>query len=79
MKRMKTDSQPRLIRNFRVIMPECPACQSEKTLLDVFALSNLVRVPIGLFVAYLIGRPPLQFGFKCRACKARFLAEPDPE
>jgi hypothetical protein len=77
MKRMKTDAHPRLVRSFRVTMPVCPECRSERTLLDVFAVANIVRVPVGLFVAYLIGKAPLQFGFKCRDCKARFLAKPD--
>ena len=67
----------RIIRNWRVDMPECPVCHSQRTWLDLLSIGNLVRVPFGLSAAWLIDDTPVRFGFRCRDCKARFLEMPD--
>ncbi len=60
------------MESFKLKMPTCPECCSENTKIDIRDYSNLVRIPVAVGSAGLIGIPITSMAFVCESCNAHF-------
>ena len=60
------------MESFKLKMPACPECGSTNTKIDIRDYSNLVRIPVAIGSAGVIGIPIAAMVFVCRECKTQF-------
>ena len=60
------------MKSFRLKMPTCPQCGSSDTKIDIRDYSKLVRMPVAVSSAGMIGIPPASMTFECNRCGVQF-------